>query len=124
VQAPDRAKWEAAYGRLKEPPVTLDPAQRALVEATVRQHCAIRGWTLHAVQARSNHVHIVVTAAGVDPDTVMDQFKAWCSRHLNEHGARRGVPRRQRWWTRGGSTKWINDEDYFRNAVRYVQERQ
>jgi REP element-mobilizing transposase RayT len=124
VQAADRAKSEAAYGRLKESPATLDPEQRALVEATVRKHCAIRGWTLHAVHARSNHLHVVVTAAGVDPDTVMEQFKAWCSRHLNEHAARRGVLRRQHWWTKGGSTKWINDTDYFHNAVRYVVERQ
>ncbi len=124
VQAPDRAQWEAAYQRLKEAPVTLDAEQRALVEATVRDHCQVRGWPLHALNARSNHVHVVVTAAAIDPDTVMDQFKAWCSRRLNERDAGHGRPRRRHWWTKGGSTKWINDVDYFHSAVRYVQERQ
>jgi REP element-mobilizing transposase RayT len=124
IHVPDRARWEAAHGRMTEPPVTLDSEQRDLVEATVRKHCAIRGWSLHALRARTNHVHVVVTATGIDPDTVMDQFKAWCSRHLNERDAGRGVPRRRHWWTKGGSTKWINDEGYLRNASRYVRERQ
>jgi REP element-mobilizing transposase RayT len=124
IQAPDRARREAARVLLKEPPVTLDEAQRAIVEATVRAHCDIRRWSLHALNARSNHIHVVVTASATSPEKVMEQFKAWCSRRLNEHNAASGPPRRARWWTDHGSTKWINDEDYFHNAVRYVQERQ
>lgn len=116
IRAPDAARRAEARGRLSEPPVTLDEAQRTLVEATIRAHCEVRRWTLHAVNARSNHVHVAVTADDVPPETVMDQFKAWCSRRLNECG-----PRRKHWWTRHGSTKWINDEDYLRNAINYVR---
>jgi REP element-mobilizing transposase RayT len=124
IQEPDRAKWEVARGLMKEAPVLLDEDQRALVEATIRTHCQIRKWTLCALNARSNHVHVVVTAPGVDPDAVMNQFKAWCSRRLNELDAVRGVVRRERWWTRDGSAKWINEEDYLNNAIRYVAEGQ
>ncbi|MBI1918181.1 MAG: transposase [Planctomycetes bacterium] len=124
IQEAARRRAGAARGRMKEPPVTLDPEQRVVVEATVRAHCDVRHWPLHAVNARTNHIHVVVTAPETDPETVMDQFKAWCSRRLNECDAARGVPRRQRWWTHHGSTKWINDEDYFHNAICYVLERQ
>jgi REP element-mobilizing transposase RayT len=120
VQAPDPARQGAAYQQLVEAPVILDPEQRALVEATVRAHCDFRHWSLHAVNVRSNHVHVVVTAPATEPKKVMDQFKAWCSRRLNERAGKV----QDRWWTRHGSTKWINDEDYFHNAIRYVLERQ
>ena len=82
-------------------------------------HCEIRRWSLHAVNARSNHVHVVVTA-DAEPAKVMDQFKAWSSRRLNE----RTEQAPERWWTRHGSTKWINDEGYLQNAIRYVLEGQ
>ncbi|HMF12984.1 MAG TPA: transposase [Gemmataceae bacterium] len=103
---------------MTEPPITLSLDQRSLVEQTIRDHCAIRSWQLHAVNARTNHVHVVVTADR-DPEVVMDQFKAWCSRRLNEQA---GASRR--WWTKHGSTKWINDEEYLQNAIEYVLERQ
>jgi REP element-mobilizing transposase RayT len=118
VRAGDPAREAAARDRLLTPPVVLSEAQRSVVEATIRDHCRFRGWQLHAVSARSNHVHVVATAP-VAPETVMNQFKAWCSRRLNEQTPGRGT----RWWTAHGSTKWIGDEGCFRNAVRYVLER-
>jgi REP element-mobilizing transposase RayT len=120
IQAADPARKSAARASLVESPVGLDPEQRALVEATIRAHCDLRRWSLHAVNARSNHVHVVVTVPATDPTKVMDQFKAWCSRRLNERAEK--AP--ERWWTRHGSTKWINDDAYLQNAIRYVLERQ
>jgi REP element-mobilizing transposase RayT len=101
-----------------ESSLQLTVEQRKIVEATIRAHCEIRGWTLHAINVRSNHVHVVVTADR-DPDEVMTQFKAWCTRRLTETD-----PTRKRWWTKGGSTKWINDEAYLANGIRYVVDRQ
>jgi REP element-mobilizing transposase RayT len=99
--------------------VSLTDAQRAIVEATIREHCRIRGWTLHAVNVRMNHVHVVV-AADVHPDQVMGQFKAWCSRRLNE--STENPP--EKWWASHGSTKWINDPNYLEEAILYVVEGQ
>ena len=118
VQAPDSVRWHDASERLKHPPVKLDVSQRSIVEQTIREHCEIRHWHLHAVNARTNHVHVVVTAER-EPENVMDQFKAWCSRRLNER-----AQNSQRWWTKHGSTKWINDEEYLNNAITYVLEKQ
>ncbi len=40
----------------------LDGEQRDAVERQIAETCAIRGWELHAVNCRSNHAHVVVTA--------------------------------------------------------------
>ena len=85
------------------------------MEETVARHCQIRGWTLHAVKARSNHVHVVVTAPGYEPEVVCDQFKAWCTRHL-----KRSHAGRERFWTEGGSCRWINHEDDLETVIAYV----
>jgi REP element-mobilizing transposase RayT len=119
VQEGDGSRFRKAQRRQHEPAIVLDSEQRALVEATVRAHCEIRRWSLHAVNVRSNHVHVVVTA-DAEPAKVIDQFKAWSSRRLNE----KAVQAPERWWTRHGSTKWINDEAYLQNAIRYVLEGQ
>jgi REP element-mobilizing transposase RayT len=118
IQDADEQRQRAAHEQLIAAAVVLDREQRGVVEATVRAHCELRGWQLHAVNARSNHVHVVVTA-DVAPEVVMNQFKAWCSRRLNER-----KDKRERWWTKHGSTKWINEVAYLQNAVAYVAEGQ
>jgi REP element-mobilizing transposase RayT len=65
------------------------------VEDTIHDHCRIRGWHLHAVNCRTNHAHVVVTAPDRDPEEVMDQFKAWCTRRLKEMLRSRGEPIRE-----------------------------
>ncbi len=109
---------EQAVRNLKHVSVVLNEQDRQIVRETIVSHCEIRRWTLHALNVRTNHVHLVVTA-DIMPEKVMDQFKAWCSRRLNERSECR-----ERWWTRHGSTKWINDEAYLSNAIRYVNEGQ
>lgn len=116
-----------ARGQMAESAVVLTEEQRALVEQTVRDHCRIRGWLLHAVNVRSNHVHVVVTAPR-DPDEVMNQFKAWCSRKLSDAaGLLRAVAKkagRRHWFTEGGNKEVIDNEEYLKNAITYVLERQ
>jgi hypothetical protein len=74
---------------------------------------------LHAVNARTNHVHAVVTAA-VPPERVLEQLKAWCSRRLN--AATADPP--AKWWTYHGSTKYVWDDKYLDEVIDYVLERQ
>lgn len=127
VQPPDPRRYQQAQELMAEDAVLLTPAQRARVEDTVRAHCRIRRWALHVVNARSNHVHVVVTADR-DAEDVMDQFKAWCSRHLSDDaGLVERVGRkagRRRWFTEGGDPVRIEDEEHLRNAIRYVLEGQ
>jgi REP element-mobilizing transposase RayT len=127
IQTPDEHRQRFAGLALAEEPVILAAHQRAIVQQTIADHCRIRNWTLHAVNARSNHVHVVVTA-NVDADEVMRQFKAWCSRKLSDDAgltervaARAG---RRHWFTEGGDKEIIEDETYLDNAIRYVNEGQ
>jgi REP element-mobilizing transposase RayT len=124
-RTPDPDREAAARQLMTEPALTLDTCQRAVVERTITDHCRIRGWTLHAVNCRTRHVHVVVTAPGRKPDMVMEQFKAWCTRRLKERDQARGPagePLRTNWWTQGGSKRWLNDTTSLDEAVHYVLE--
>jgi len=127
VKPPDPGRERGARERLAESAVLLTEDQRALVEQTIRDHCRIRGWVLHAVNARSNHVPVVVTADR-DPDDVMNQFKAWYSRKLSDAaGLVTAVAKkagRRHWFTEGGNHAPIDTEEYLTNAIAYVLERQ
>src|SRR5262245_9357662 len=85
-QLPDYKIKHEARRKLEEPPLALNDSERKIVESTIRQHCIIRSWVLHAITCRTNHVHAVVSAS-VRPDVVMDQLKAWCTRRLKENNA-------------------------------------
>ena len=124
---PDSPREQAALRRMTEPALTLTVEQRRIVEDTIAAHCRIRGWHLHAVNARMQHVHVVVTAPGRNPEDVMDQFKAWCTRKLRERERSLGAAPdavRQNWWTQRGSKRWINDTDSLAAAIQYVVEEQ
>src|SRR5687768_7467026 len=71
IQPPNPKREEAASALMVEAAVQLTRQQRNIVEQTIREHCEIRKWRLHAVNARSNHVHVVVTADR-DADDVMN----------------------------------------------------
>ncbi|MCI0739413.1 MAG: transposase [Gemmataceae bacterium] len=127
IRAPDAERRQAARRQLTEPPLTLDLEQRRIVEGTIADHCRIRGWQLHAVNARTQHVHVVVTAPGRDPEVVMDQFKAWCTRKLKERERSLrsvGEAIRQNWWTQRGSKRWLNDTKSLEEMIQYVIEEQ
>jgi len=123
-QAPNPGrKWEAA-ARLTDDDCQLDVQQRHLVEETIAGHCLFRGWTLHAVNCRTNHVHVVVTASA-HPDAVRTQFKAWCTRRLKELDVARGVHiSREQWWAERGNKRYINDMASLEAAIQYVRDAQ
>jgi REP element-mobilizing transposase RayT len=145
-QLPDPIRRSDAEARMTEDACSLDNEQRKLVETTIADHCRIRGWYLHTVNCRTNHVHVVVTASR-DPDEVREQFKAWCTRKLKELQqsrtrsatlARRAsegrLPARRasevvsdirrNWWTERGSKRFIGDEESLEAVIRYVRDLQ
>src|SRR5215471_6985078 len=74
-QLPDPIRKLEAEARMTEDALTLDSEQRQVVEQTIAQHCRVRGWKLHVVNCRTNHLHVVVTADR-PPKLVRVQFKA------------------------------------------------
>ena len=119
IREPDADLELSVRAGMSGEPVSLTPAQREIVARTIRDHCRVRSWTLHALNPRTTHVHVVVSA-GVRPERVLDQLKAWCSRRLNEVTANPPA----KWWTYHGSTKYIWDEKYLGESIDYVLERQ
>ena len=123
VQPPNPEREQQARDLMAEESVVLTPEQRAVVEQTIREHCRIRGWLVHAVNVRSNHVHVVVTC-DCAAEKARDEFKLWSSRRLSDMaGLTTAVARktgRRHWWTEGGHAEIIWNDRYFANAVEYV----
>jgi hypothetical protein len=118
-----------AEARMTEDACILDPDQRKVVELTIADHCRLRGWTLFAVNCRSNHVHVLV-GANCGLLQVRDQFKAWCTRRLNaleqerNKGTELRTPRRKKWWAERGSGRYVNNEIGLETVILYVTEAQ
>ena len=68
---------------LKAKPIMLRARQRKSVEAALRETCRLRSWGLLASNARTNHVHTVVSA-GRAPGLVLNALKANCTRRLRD----------------------------------------
>jgi REP element-mobilizing transposase RayT len=107
--------------RLKYPVLQLNPTNRLLVERAIDEHCRVRQWRLWRVSARSNHVHVVVTATGVSGAVVRDQLKANSTRLLRE---RDSAFCDRPTWSRGGDWQCLNSEDDLQTAVAYVRDAQ
>jgi hypothetical protein len=64
---------------MAEHAAVLKLAEHRAAEQTVQRH------PLYALNCHSNHIQVVTTAHGVLIDDVMNQFKAWRTRHLKAH---------------------------------------
>ena len=72
-----------------------------------RDHARIRKQELHAVTARSNHVHLVVTANAA-PKKVRDQFKANAARVLRQPP---NPVTNEKVWIRGGDIEVVRGDE-------------
>ncbi len=117
---PDTFRVLAESREMLQDPYVLDEAARQSVLAAIRKHCAHRGWNLQVAHLRSNHVHVIVEA-GIRPERIMNEFKAYASRALNQLTSE--GPYRKR-WSRHGSTRWLWKEEDVSHALRYVVEEQ
>lgn len=119
-QLPDTSKLLESKAKMKESACVFGADERREVELQVTKTCDHRGWNLHAVNCRSNHVHVVVSAADTAPKRIQSDLKAWCTRRLKEF-ADNG---RENWWAERGSIRWIFNEDSLNSVVAYVTEAQ
>jgi REP element-mobilizing transposase RayT len=123
LRVAEPARTLQASRLLAECPLALGAHQQSMVEDVIAAHCKFRGWTLHAVSCRPQHVHVVVTAVGVSPEDVLTQFKVWATRRLKAASADDRIPSsRRRWWSECGSKRWIYDVEGMGAVVTYVTE--
>jgi REP element-mobilizing transposase RayT len=125
-QLPDPILELESAARMTERACRLAPHQRERVHEQVVETCEHRRWPLHAVNCRTNHVHVVLSSTS-HPKTIREQLKAWCTRRLNEQQAEMGVleaDRRSKWWADRGSIRWIFRDEDLAAAIEYVLDRQ
>jgi REP element-mobilizing transposase RayT len=119
-QLPDPIREREAKARMTEDACILTVEQRQVVESQIAETCAFRGWTLHVVNCRSNHVHAVATADVPDPDKIRIDLKAWATRALQN----KSDGRRKKWWAERGSIRYLNSDDDLQAAILYVRDGQ
>lgn len=113
---PNKRLIEDERTALKNPAITLNRSQRAVVEKAIREVCEYRSYVLHAVNVRTNHVHSVVSAS-CKPEHVMDSFKAYATRHLRKAGL---LDQDDKLWARHGSTPYLWTDEQLQKAIEYV----
>jgi REP element-mobilizing transposase RayT len=119
-QLPDPIREQEARARMTEDACLLTPQQREAVEAQVAETCSHRNWILHAVNCRSNHLHIVVTANVTKPKKIRVDLKAWATRTLKSNFDNA----RKNWFAERGSIRYLNNDDELEAAILYVRDGQ
>lgn len=115
--APSALRRQHDRDLLNQPPVKLNASQRPIVESAIRETCTIRRWQLWAVNVRTNHLHVVVSA-NKKPEAVRSALKANATRAMREAGI---------WtselspWEFRGSKRYLWDEKQLADAIAYVE---
>lgn len=115
--APHAGIRTQALQRMRDHPYLLHAHSAALVEQTIREVCAHRGWYLWVVNARTNHVHTVLRAP-VNAERIMNDFKTWATRRLREKGF---AGHEQTVWSDHGSTPHLWTQAQLAGAIEYVR---
>ena len=117
---PDPQREREERGRSRQAAVAFDERCRQTVQRTILDVCEHRGWSVHELNVRSNHVHIVVSAAE-PPEQVMRSLKSSTTRRLKESGL---IPAGVKPWSRHGSTGYLWKPHQIEAACRYVLDAQ
>ncbi len=117
---PHRGLAGDAHSRMKTAPVALDSVQRRCVEQAIATTCLSIGWQLYAVNARTNHVHVVVSGSE-KPERILNAIKSWSTRSLRAAGL---LDESTSPWSRHGSTVYLWSESDVDGACTYVIEGQ
>ena len=101
--------------RMDQAAYALDTQRREIVLGAVQEVCCHRNWHLLAAHVRTNHVHAVVEAVE-KPEKILNTFKSYGSRALNQAG----LDKAKRRWTRHGSTRYLWKPKEIVAAIEYV----
>ncbi|MEZ5943865.1 MAG: hypothetical protein R3C18_20910 [Planctomycetaceae bacterium] len=94
---------------------------RSVTEGAIREICKARAWSLWATAARSNHVHVVFTARGFDPEIARDQLKAKATRELRRSFS---IWRDRPIWSVKGDIEFLDSENDIETCATYVLDAQ
>jgi REP element-mobilizing transposase RayT len=97
-------------------PVKLDARRRKTVDDAVLEVCEKRKWQLLALNVRTNHFHVVVSASA-NADSTLNAFKAYATRKMREKNCWKNDY--SPWVNKGSKRKLWNDR-HIELAVDYV----
>ena len=111
------SEFESAMkSEANRPPFIMSGAMRKTVESAIEELCERRGSLLRAVNARSNHIHAVVSAQ-MKPERLADALKANATKHLREQLL---VTPEAKIWSRGRSRRYLWKPHHVAAAVDYT----
>jgi REP element-mobilizing transposase RayT len=101
---------------LKNKPFLFDENQREIIKTSIVEVCEYRNYKLQAINVRSNHVHIVVSAQ-IKPKLIIEAFKSYATRTLRQKNLGDSA---EKIWARGGSRRYLWKTRYVSLAIEYV----
>ena len=101
---------------MKEPPFYLNKEERVCVLKSIKEVCDFRGYELHAVNIRTNHLHAVISGQ-VQPEKIVNDFKSYATRNLRSANL---IDKSRTVWARGKSGKYLWKRRHVEIAVDYV----
>ncbi|HRH42704.1 MAG TPA: transposase [Pyrinomonadaceae bacterium] len=102
--------------KMKDQQFLLDEIQRKSVELAIEEFCQHKNFQLHAVNARTNHVHAVISAQ-TKPELIINFSKSYSTRKLRELKL---ISNKKTIWSRGGSRRYLWKERHVSLAIEYV----
>ena len=106
---------EKMRDEITQPEIRLQPKERAIVTAAIKEVCEYREYSLRAVNVRTNHAHVVLSKP-IKPEKIVNDLKAYSTRRLREAGSFGS----DKVWTRGASTRYLWKPEYVNAAIEYV----
>ncbi|MDX6443380.1 MAG: hypothetical protein QOH71_454 [Blastocatellia bacterium] len=111
-------KWQRHNTEtLEGEPVTLDAPQRKSIDSAIRETCVVRKWYLHAVNVRTNHVHVVVSIGLIRAERALIALKANATRRMRQDSCWRHAHSP---WAEKGSKRCLWNERSVARAIDYV----
>ena len=120
--SPPQPKLEQWHrDRLKHNIILLNEKHQLIVRTRIVEHCDHRGWKLWVASPRTNHVHVVVTAAGYEGKNVRDQLKANATGALRRYDS---IFTDRPVWTTKGDVEFLKSDSDLDQAITYAGEAQ
>ncbi len=119
---PDGERSAIVAHAMRFPALLFDSPMRRVVDDTLVDTCRFHNWLMIERAVRTNHVHLVVENAGVEPERMLQRLKSRATRALREQ---RLVPADQPVWVNGpGSRRSLWTESDVADAATYVRDYQ
>jgi len=103
----------------KYPPVRLSRSHALAAASALADTSRDRGWQVMRGAVMANHVHLLLRDVPDDGPAVRRILKGVSQKVLSD---RHGKP--MRWWTAGGSDRYLHDERSTLGAVAYVEQQE